>query len=155
MALPVLIVSTSTSYVTLVRYRLDQNEAVELQHVRTGAVGLRAIQDDTRLVLVDLTLTARGAEATAPLIVTYTDDNAKLAAENESVQLDHQQTVVKTELGKGNVEAAETQVERMTRIHGEDVDAVQEVERQTQLVREGGRAERNRATKIVEDDHQP
>ena len=56
MALPILIVGTSTSYVTLVRYRLDQNEAVELQHVRTGAVGLRAIQDDTRLVLVDLTL---------------------------------------------------------------------------------------------------
>jgi len=112
-------------------------------------------EDEENHVLVDLTLTARGAEATAPLIVTYTDDNAKLAAENESVQLDHQQTVVKTELGKGNVEAAETQVERMTRIHGEDVDAVQEVERQTQLVREGGRAERNRATKIVEDDHQP
>lgn len=56
MALPILIVGTSTSYVTLVRYRLEQNEAVELQHVRTGAVGLRAIQDDTRLVIVDLHL---------------------------------------------------------------------------------------------------
>ena len=56
MALPILIVGTSTSYVTLVRYRLEGAEPVELQHVRTGAVGLRAIQDDTRLVLVNLNL---------------------------------------------------------------------------------------------------
>jgi DNA-binding NtrC family response regulator len=56
MALPILIVGTSTSYVTLVRYRLKEIQSVEPQHVRTGAVGLRAIQDDTRLVLVDLNL---------------------------------------------------------------------------------------------------
>ncbi len=103
-------------------------------------------------ILVDLTLSARGARAEAPIVVTYTDDNSKLAAENEAVQLDHQQTVVKTELGKGNVEAAETQVERMTAIHGEDVEAVKEAERQTEIVKEGGRAERNRATKIVDED---
>ncbi|MEF8776626.1 MAG: vWA domain-containing protein [Haloarculaceae archaeon] len=109
-------------------------------------------EDEENHVLADLTLTAREAETTAPLIVTYTDDNSKLAAENEEVQLDHQQTVVKTELGKGNVDAAETEVERMTMIHGEDVEAVREIERQTQIVREGGRAERNRVTKIVEED---
>ena len=103
-------------------------------------------------ILVDLTLAARGAEAEAPIIVTYTDDNSKLAAENEEVQLDHQQTVVATELGKGNVEAAEDTVERMTVIHGEDAAAVQQAERQTQIVKEGGRAERNRATKIVDDE---
>jgi len=103
-------------------------------------------------LLVDLTLSARGTSVEAPLTVTYSDDPATLAAENERVQLDHQQTVVRTELGKGNVEAAETEVDRMTVIHGEDVDAVAEAERQTRLVREGGRAERNRATKIVEDD---
>lgn len=103
-------------------------------------------------ILVDLTLSARGTEVEAPIIVTYTEDNEKLAAENESVQLDHQQTVVKTELGKGNVEAAETEVERMTVIHGEDVEAVREAERQTEIVKEGGRAERNRATKIIDED---
>jgi Ca-activated chloride channel family protein len=40
----------------------------------------------------------------------------------------------------------------MTKIHGEETEIVQEVERQTEIVREGGRAERNQATKIVSDD---
>jgi len=102
--------------------------------------------------LADLTLSASNTEATGMLTVTYSDDGETLAQQNEAVQLDHRQTVIKTELGRGNVEAAETQVERMTKIHGEDVDAVQEAERQTQLVKEGGRAERNRATKIVDDE---
>ncbi len=102
--------------------------------------------------LVDVTLTARGGEARDTIAVDYTEDNTELAEHNEEVQLDHQQTVIQTELGKGNVEQAETQVERMTKIHGEETEIVQEVERQTELVKEGGRAERNRATKIVSDD---
>lgn len=102
--------------------------------------------------LVDVTLSARGDRASDTIAVEYTEDTEKLAAHNEDVQLDHQQTVIQTELGKGNVEAAETQVEKMTRIHGEDTEIVQEAERQTELVKEGGRAERNRATKIVSDD---
>jgi len=102
--------------------------------------------------LVDVTLTARGGEASDTISVEYTEDNAELAEHNEEVQMDHQQTVIQTELGKGNVDEAETQVERMTKIHGEETELVQEVERQTELVKEGGRAERNQATKIVSDD---
>lgn len=56
MSIPLLIVGTSTSYVTLVRYRLNDVGPIDLQHVGTGAVGLRAVQDDTQLVLVDLHL---------------------------------------------------------------------------------------------------
>jgi Ca-activated chloride channel family protein len=103
-------------------------------------------------ILADLTLTARGSETTGALTVEYTDDNEQLAQNHEQVDLDHRQTVVSTELGRGNVETAETHVEKMTRIHGADTKAVQEAERQTELVKEGGRAERNRATKIVADD---
>jgi Ca-activated chloride channel family protein len=102
--------------------------------------------------LVDVTLTARGGEASDTISVDYTEDNTELAEHNEDVQMDHQQTVIQTELGKGNVDEAETQVERMTKIHGEETEIVQEVERQTELVKEGGRAERNQATKIVSDD---
>ncbi|MFB6310266.1 MAG: VWA domain-containing protein [Salinirussus sp.] len=102
--------------------------------------------------LADLTLSARGAQTTGALTVEYTDDNERLAQNREQVDIDHRQTVVSTELGRGNVETAETQVEKMTRIHGAETEAVKEAERQTQLVKEGGRAERNRATKIVADD---
>jgi len=109
-------------------------------------------QEDEHHKLADLTLTARGAEARGIISVEYTDDNAKLAQNHEDVDLDHRQTVVNTELGKGNVASAETQIEKMTRIHGADTQVVKEAERQTKLVKEGGRAERNRATKIVATD---
>jgi len=102
--------------------------------------------------LVQVRLTARGGRATDRITVDYTDDNAELARDNEAVQMNHRQTVIRTELGRGNVEAAETQVERMTRIHGEEAPEVEQVKRQTKLVKEGGRAERNRATKIVDDE---
>lgn len=108
--------------------------------------------DEATIDLADVTLSARGGEASERISVTYTEDNTELAEHKEEVQLDHQQTVIQTELGKGNVESAETQLEKMTQIHGEDTEIVQEVERQTQLVKEGGRAERNRATKIVDDE---
>jgi Ca-activated chloride channel family protein len=108
--------------------------------------------DRGEATLATVALNANGETATGRLAVEYTDDNARLAEHQESVSLDHQQTVVKTELGKGNVESAETELERMTKVHGEDTQIVQETERQTQLVKEGGRAERNRATKIVDDE---
>jgi Ca-activated chloride channel family protein len=112
----------------------------------------REVTGDETVGLLDVTLSARGGRATDQVAVEYTEDNAKLAEHNEDVQLNHQQTVIKTELGKGNVDEAETQVERMTRIHGEDTEVVKEAERETQIVKEGGRAERNRATKIVDDE---
>ena len=40
----------------------------------------------------------------------------------------------------------------MTRIHGEDTEAVQTAERETRIVMEGGRKEQNKATKIVTDE---
>ncbi|MFT4922609.1 MAG: Ca-activated chloride channel family protein [Haloarculaceae archaeon] len=108
--------------------------------------------DEETVDLADVTLTASGGQASERIRVTYTEDNTELAEHKEEVQLDHQQTVIQTELGKGNVENAETQIEKMTQIHGKETEIVQEVERQTQLVKEGGRAERNRATKIIDDE---
>jgi len=106
----------------------------------------------TEEVLADVTLSARGDTASDQIAVTYTEDQAELAEHNESVDIDHKQTVIRTELGKGNVEAAETKVEQMTVIHGEDAEAVEEAERQTQIVKEGGRAEQSQATQIVDND---
>jgi Ca-activated chloride channel family protein len=106
----------------------------------------------TEEVLADVQLSARGDTASDQITVEYTDEQEKLAEHNESVDIDHKQTVIRTELGKGNVEAAETKVEQMTVIHGEDADAVEEAERQTQIVKEGGRAEQSQATQIVDND---
>jgi Ca-activated chloride channel family protein len=108
-------------------------------------------EDGTEEVLADVMLSAKGDTASEQISVEYTADNEKLAEHNESVDIDHKQTVIRTELGKGNVEAAETKVEQMTVIHGEDAEAVEEVERQTQIVKEGGRAEQSQATQIVDD----
>jgi len=103
------------------------------------------------VTLADVRLSAQGRTAVDRIAVEYTDDSAKLAAHNEDVSLDHRQTVVRTELGKGNVDAAETEIERMTRVHGEDTQVVRDVQQQTELVKEGGRGERDRATRIVDD----
>ena len=102
--------------------------------------------------LADVTLRAGAETARESITVDYTDDEAKLAEHNEQVDVDHRQTVIKTELGKGNVAEAQTQLERMTRVHGEDTEAVQSAERETRIVMEGGRKEQNRATKIVTDE---
>ena len=126
--------------------------APTLAEIEPGDSDSEDAETETTVRLADVTLTARGGEATETIVVEYTEENEKLAANNEKVQLDHEQTVIKTELGKGNVEAAETQVERMTQIHGEDTEIVQDVQRETEIVKEGGRAEQNRATKIVDDE---
>jgi len=102
--------------------------------------------------LADVTLHAGGETTRESITVDYTDDEGKLAEHNEQVDVDHRQTVIKTELGKGNVAEAQTQLERMTRIHGEDTEAVQTAERETRIVMEGGRKEQNKATKIVTDE---
>jgi Ca-activated chloride channel family protein len=101
--------------------------------------------------LVQVRLRARGDEATDRLTVDYSEETEELAEANEEVQLDHQETVVRAELGKGNVEAAETQVEQMTQIHGE-TEVVEDIARETQVVKEGGKAERSRATKLVDEE---
>jgi len=102
--------------------------------------------------LAGVTLTAGGETATGAITVEYTDDEGKLAEHNADVDVDHRQTVIKTELGKGNVAEAQTQIERMTQVHGADTEAVESATRQTELVMEGGREEESRATKIVTDE---
>ncbi|MFC6864900.1 VWA domain-containing protein [Halomicroarcula sp. GCM10025817] len=104
------------------------------------------------VTLADVTLSARGETANGAIEVEYTDDPEQLAVHNEDVDIDHRQTVIKTELGKGNVAEAQTQVEKMTTIHGADTQAVKSAERETQIVAEGGRAEESEATKIVTDE---
>jgi len=102
--------------------------------------------------LADVTLTAGGETATGSITVEYTDDEEKLQQHNEAIDIDHKQTVIQTELGKGNVAEAQTQIEQMTRIHGAETEAVKSAERQTEIVMEGGREEQSRATKIVTDE---
>ena len=104
-----------------------------------------------RVPLVQVRLRARGDGATDRVAVDYSEETEELAEANEAVQLDHQETVVRAELGKGNVEAAETQVEQMTQVHGE-TEVVEDIARETQVVKEGGKAERSRATKLVDEE---
>ena len=102
--------------------------------------------------LANVTLSAANETASGDITVEYTDDEDLLSQHNEDVDVDHRQTVIQTELGKGNVAEAQTQIEQMTRIHGADTEAVESAERQTQIVMEGGREEQSRATKIVTDE---
>jgi Ca-activated chloride channel family protein len=102
--------------------------------------------------LASVTLRAAGETATGGITVEYTDDEELLSEHNEGVDVDHRQTVIQTELGRGNVAEAQTQIEQMTRIHGSDTEAVESAQRQTEIVMEGGREEQSRATKIVTDE---
>jgi Ca-activated chloride channel family protein len=102
--------------------------------------------------LANVTLTANGETATGDITIEYTDDESKLGEHNQDIDIDHRQTVIKTELGKGNVAEAQTQIEQMTQILGADAEAVESAERQTKIVMEGGREEQSRATKIVTDE---
>ena len=102
--------------------------------------------------LADVTLTANGETATGDITVEYSDDEEKLSHHNEDIDVDHRQTVIQTELGKGNVAEAQTQIEQMTQVLGADAEAVESAERQTEIVMEGGREEQSRATKIVTDE---
>jgi Ca-activated chloride channel family protein len=102
--------------------------------------------------LADITLSAAGETATGEIAIEYTDDEEKLTHHNEDVDIDHRQTVIQTELGRGNIEQAQTEIERMTQIHGADTEAVETAQRQTRLVAEGGRSEQSRATRIVTDE---
>ncbi|MFB6073401.1 MAG: VWA domain-containing protein [Haloarculaceae archaeon] len=104
------------------------------------------------VTLADVTLSARGETARGAITVEYSDDPTELAEDREDVSMAHRETVIKTELGKGNVETAETQLETMAAVHGEQTQVVQEMERETQLVKEGGREEQSRATKVVTDE---
>ncbi len=53
---PVLLVGTSTTYHTLVRYRLAHNPSIQLEAVSSGPEALRTLDDTTALVVVDANL---------------------------------------------------------------------------------------------------
>ncbi len=124
------------------------------RQTQTVVLKLHAPERDNgqTVTLADVTLTARGETATGEIAVDYTADTGKLAAEDEAVAIAHRETKIKTELGRGNVEAAETELETMAAVHGEETAVVEEMERETELVKEGGREERSRATKVVDDE---
>ena len=87
----VLVIGTSTTYVTLIRYRLARTGTVDVQHVRTGDVGLRALRDETRLVVVDLHLPGesglevveqlQGQRPDLPVLLLTTTDERSVISE--------------------------------------------------------------------------
>ena len=87
----VLVIGTSTTYVTLIRYRLARTGTVDVQHVRTGDVGLRALRDETRFVVVDLHLPGesglevveqlQGQRPDLPVLLLTTTDERSVISE--------------------------------------------------------------------------
>jgi DNA-binding NtrC family response regulator len=86
----VLVIGTSTTYVTLLRFRLARATPVDVQHVRTGDVGLRAVREETCLVVVDLQLPGENGldtvdrlrsqhEALPVVLLTTTDQRSVLS----------------------------------------------------------------------------
>lgn len=117
------------------------------QHV---ALELRAPDCDPGTVtLADVQLCCgEQTVKSTPITVTYTNDNEKLRQVNESVDLHLQKTRIRSELGSGDVEAAETILEETKLVHSES--AVGDLEQAvTKVEEDGSRATRNRST-IVE-----
>lgn len=87
----VLLIGTSTTYATLLRFRIGRTAAVDLQRVRTGDVGLRAVRDATTLVVVDLHLPGengldtierlRAQHPSLPLLLLTTTDQRSVLSE--------------------------------------------------------------------------
>lgn len=102
--------------------------------------------------LANLRLRARGATAEGRVTVEYTDDEALLATENTDVLLDHDATRVRTQLARGDVDAAAERATRVREKHGAAAaETVAELDAEVTRVREGGRAERADTT-VVDDD---
>jgi Ca-activated chloride channel family protein len=102
----------------------------------------------TDATLAEVTVTADGADASDAIAVEYTEAKAKLATNEAAIQLAHEDAIHRTELGRGDLQAATKRLERMTTISSEDAAEVRAALRRTQRVREGGRAARNRATRV-------
>ncbi len=104
--------------------------------------------DEEPVALADVTLAAEGARASDSITVTYTGERSKLATSETAVQLAHEEAVHRSKLGRGDLAAAARRVERMTTIAHEDADEVRAAKRRMERVRDGGRAARNRATRL-------
>jgi Ca-activated chloride channel family protein len=108
---------------------------------------------DQKVTLADVTLRAGGKTTRGDITVQYTDDNNKLSVRNESVNIRLDEARTRVELGKGDVEAAETQIEQMEAKYGDEATAdIQQLEQETTVVAEGGREEQEGATRIRSDD---
>jgi Ca-activated chloride channel family protein len=103
------------------------------------------------VTLADITLNAGSKTATGKLEVEFTDDGDLLSTDNKEVSIELDETRVGLELGRGNVEKAETRVEKMENKHGDSVDS-DKLNDSVTVVKEGGRAEQENATKIKFDD---
>jgi Ca-activated chloride channel family protein len=122
--------------------RESQKLAVEL-HVPGDSSG--------PVTLADVELRSRGkTRATATLDVTYTDDEGVLAERNDHVDLHLQRTRIRSKLGDGDIEAAET-ILGETKIEHEPT-AVRGIEKEVTRVKEdGGRKSRNEPTIVDEN----
>jgi Ca-activated chloride channel family protein len=106
---------------------------------------------EEKVTLADITLNAGSKTATGKLEVEFTDDGDLLSTDNKEVSIELDETRVGLELGRGNVEKAETRVEKMENKHGDSVDS-DKLNDSVTVVKEGGRAEQENATKIKFDD---
>lgn len=102
--------------------------------------------------LATLTLSTGDSIAEDRVAVEFTDDNEKLAVENEDVAISLDETRVRTKLGEGDTEEAETIVQKMEDKHG-DTDEVDQLEDDVTRVQQGGRAEQDDATKVGTDEN--
>lgn len=100
--------------------------------------------------LATLTLMAGDNVAEAQMRIEYTEDNEKLSIENEEITIGLDETRVRTELGEGNTDEAETIVDKMEEKHGETAE-VEQLEEDVTRVQEGGRSEQEDATKVGDD----
>ena len=135
------------------------NQAVvklpDLQERETQQVLMKiqvpGLEAEQPLELADLTLRADSKAATTSIEVEYTDDSDLLGVENEEISRALDITRVKDNLGKGNVEDAETRVEQMETKYGEQ-EEIAELEDDVTRVKQGGRAEQESATRVKPDD---
>lgn len=133
--------STASVRLPDLRERADQQVAMELQ-----------APDATRgpVTLAEVKLCVRGETwARTRLDVTYTDDTEKLKQVNENVDLHLQKTRIRSELGDGNVEAAQTVLEETQLVH--DETDVGDVEQAVTRVEEHGDAAARNQTTLVSD----
>lgn len=103
--------------------------------------------------LADVTLKANGGTAQGSIEVEYTDGFEKLSQENKEVSIGYDKTVIRDDLGKGNVEEAEEKTKILEDKHGDDAaDDVDEMDEQVTMVKEGGRGEQNQTTIVKDND---
>jgi len=135
------------------------NEAVvklpDLQERETQKVLMKirapGRDSETDLTLADVHLDAGNKSAEGEIELGYTTDGDLLGIEHKEVSVELDKTRVRKDLGEGDVESAETRVDKMKDKHGESAE-IDELEEGVTRVAEGGRAEQEKQTKVKSDD---